>query len=197
MKAFMSSVPPDILAWRKRTGADQWDEMWDGVLHMTPSPNREHQDLEFAVENYLRTHWQPRSGGKVYHQINVARPGTWPNDYRIPDVILLLPERFSIDRNEYFEGGPDVAVEIRSPDDETYDKMPFYAGVGVREVWVIDRDTKICEIHALEGTSYRKLEPNSEGWLESPVTSVLMRSTDKAKVELRIGGAEETLATVP
>ena len=30
MKAVMSKVPPDILAWRKHTGADRWDEMWDG-----------------------------------------------------------------------------------------------------------------------------------------------------------------------
>ena len=50
MRAVMPEVPPDILAWRKRTGADMWDEMWEGVLHMAPMPNREHQDLEGAME---------------------------------------------------------------------------------------------------------------------------------------------------
>jgi hypothetical protein len=54
MKAVMSEVPADILAWRKRTGADRWDEMWEGVLHMPPMPNREHQELEWAMETYLR-----------------------------------------------------------------------------------------------------------------------------------------------
>ncbi len=34
MKAVMASVPEHILEWRRRTGADQWDEMWEGVLHM-------------------------------------------------------------------------------------------------------------------------------------------------------------------
>ena len=40
MKAVMSSLLPDIQAMRKRTGADRWDEMWEGVLHMPPMPNR-------------------------------------------------------------------------------------------------------------------------------------------------------------
>jgi hypothetical protein len=39
MKAVMANVPEHILEWRRRTGADQWDEMWEGVLHMAPSPN--------------------------------------------------------------------------------------------------------------------------------------------------------------
>ncbi len=61
MRAVMPVVPPDILAWRKRTGADMWDEMWEGVLHMAPAPNREHQDLAGAMETYLRLRWaRPR-----------------------------------------------------------------------------------------------------------------------------------------
>ncbi len=78
MRAVMPAVPPDILAWRKRTGADRWDEMWEGVLHMPPAPNREHQEFEWSLETYLRLHWARPSGAKVYHQINVAAPGGWP-----------------------------------------------------------------------------------------------------------------------
>src|SRR5262249_46200407 len=40
MRAVMSIIPPEILEWRKRTGADQYDEMWNGVLHIMPVPNR-------------------------------------------------------------------------------------------------------------------------------------------------------------
>lgn len=58
MRAVMPEVSPAILAWRKRTGADRWDEMWEGVLHMAPLPNREHQDLEGAMETYLRLHYR-------------------------------------------------------------------------------------------------------------------------------------------
>jgi len=53
MKAVMSSLLPDIQAMRKRSGADRWDEMWEGVLHMPPMPNRDHQDLEGSLESRL------------------------------------------------------------------------------------------------------------------------------------------------
>ena len=89
MKVVMPSVRPEILAWRKRTGADRWDEMWEGVLHMPPMPNSGQQDLEWALETFLRTRWARRLGAKVFHQINVASPGGWPDDWRIPDLVLL------------------------------------------------------------------------------------------------------------
>jgi Uma2 family endonuclease len=145
----MPVIPGHILDWRKRTGADQRDEMWDGVLHMSPEPNCDHQDFEGDFETWLRIHWARPRGHRVLHRINVAAPGEWPINFRIPDLVLLTRERFSINKNEYFDGGPDVVVEIRSPDDETYDKLSFYAEIGVLEIWVIDRDTKEPELYLL------------------------------------------------
>ena len=63
-----------------------------------PPPNVDHQDLEGALEAYLRVRWTPGSGGKVYHQIALTPIGGWPHDYRVPDLVLLLPQRFAIDR---------------------------------------------------------------------------------------------------
>ena len=128
MKAVMPEVPQHVLQWRKRIGADQWDEMWEGVLHMAPSPNRDHQDFEFELEAWLRKHWATPNGCRVYHQINISDPGTWPNNYRIPDLVLLTPERFDIDCNSYFDGGPDAVVEIHSPGDEAYEKVVSSGG---------------------------------------------------------------------
>ena len=64
MKGVMSIVPPDVLADRQLTGAHRWDEMWEEVLHMPPTPNREHQDLEASLEIYLRLRWAPGRGGE-------------------------------------------------------------------------------------------------------------------------------------
>ena len=176
MKAVMSRIPEHILEWRWRTGADQWDEMWEGVLHMAPSPNRNHQDIEGWLEAWLRRYWAEPNGCRVYHQINVAEPGTWPNNYRIPDLVLLTPARFDIDCNEYFDGGPDVVVEIHSEGDEAYEKLNFYAKVGVREVWIIDRDTKRPEVFELVG-AYQARSPGVDGWMMSMVAGVELRST--------------------
>jgi hypothetical protein len=81
MKAVMANVPEHILEWRRRTGADRWDEMWDGVLHMAPSPNRDHQDFELALAMWLRLNWAEPKGCRVYHRINISEPGTWPDSF--------------------------------------------------------------------------------------------------------------------
>ncbi|MCZ6795223.1 MAG: Uma2 family endonuclease, partial [Planctomycetota bacterium] len=117
MKAVIAKIPDSLLAWRSRTGADRWDENWEGVLHMPPMPNRDHQNFEWSLETYLRLRWARPQGCKVFHQINLSSLGGWPDDYRIPDLVLLTPDRFDVDRNEYFEGPPSAVVEIRSPDD--------------------------------------------------------------------------------
>jgi Uma2 family endonuclease len=197
MKAVMANVPEHILEWRRRMGADQWDEMWEGVLHMAPSPNRDHQDIEGGLETWLRLNWAKLNGCRVYHQINVSEPGTWPNNYRIPDLVLLTPARFDIDCNEYFDGGPDAVVEIHSPDDEAYEKFDFYAKVGVREVWIIGRDSRRPEVFELVGEEYQLREIGSDGWVKSDVAGAELRVTTGGELEIRISGREETAARLP
>jgi Uma2 family endonuclease len=197
MKAVMANVPEHILEWRRRTGADQWDEMWEGVLHMAPSPNRVHQDFEYNLEAWLRQYWAEPNGCRVYHQINVSEPGTWPDNYRIPDLVLLTPARFQIDCNEYFDGGPEVVVEIHSPGDEAYDKLDFYAKIGVLEVWIIDRDTKQPEMLKSLGGEFRAIDADEQGWIRSAVTGVELRAVSNGKLHARIFGRDDTFARFP
>jgi Uma2 family endonuclease len=196
MKAVMTEVPAHILEWRRRTGADQWDEMWEGVLHMTPSADREHQDIEGALEAWLRQYWAGPNGCRVYHQINVSEPGTWPNNFRIPDLVLLTPARFNIDHNKYFDGGPDAVVEIHSPGDESYEKLDFYAKIGVREVWIINRDSKIPEIFELISGAYEVRQPDAGGWFLSVVAGTELRA-EVGKLEIRLAQQPGTLARLP
>lgn len=198
MRAVMPEVPEHLLRWRKKTGADRWDEIWEGVLHMAPAPNREHQDLEASLEMWLRLHWSQPRQYRVYHQINVAAPGGWPNqDYRIPDLVLLTPDRFSIDRNEYFDGAPSVVVEIHSPGDEAFDKLSFYAGLRVPETWIVHRDTRQPEIFALHGEQYQRQTPENDGWLYSIATGVQLRGEVDAKLGIQIKGSPATFARLP
>ena len=197
MKAVIANVPDAFLESRKRIGADRWDEMWDGVLHMPPMPNRGHQDLEFGMEAFLRVGWARPKGCKVYHQINLASPGGWPKNFRIPDLVLLTPDRFGVDKNEYFEGAPAVVVEIRSPGDESAEKLEFYARLGVPEVWVVDRDTKQPEIHTLVDGRYGKRPTDAAGWVKSELTGVELKATSGSKLAMRIDGDDATLEVIP
>ena len=197
MKAVMSQIPQHILQQRARTGIDRWDEMWEGVLHMPPAPNLEHQDLALALGSWLRTHWAISLGNRVHGPINLASPGGWPKDYRIPDLVLLTPDRFEIERAEYLEGAPTVAIEIRSPGDETIEKMPFYAKLGVPELWIIDRDTKAPELCVLREGQYEQQPPGTDGWLESTATGIRLRAEPGNKLALQIADDQRTRQLLP
>jgi Uma2 family endonuclease len=200
MKAVMASVPEHILEWRRRTDADQWDEMWEGVLHMAPTPNREHQSIEFKLAMWLHQNWAEPNNCRVYPQINVADPEAlkWIDNYRIPDLVLLTPSRFNIDKNEYFDGGPEVVVEIRSPEDEAYGKLDFYFQVGVQEVWIIDRDSKRPEIYEqAAGGGHQQRKADANGWLRSDVAGAEFRATSEGKLEIRLIDRPESMAKLP
>ena len=198
VKAVIADIPSNWLQERRRTGADRWDEIWNGVWHMPPMPNRAYQELEGALETWLRQFWARPRGNKVYHQINLAAPGGWPDkDYRIPDLVLLTPDCFSIDHNEYFEGAPTVVVEIRSPGDETYEKFEFYERLQVPEIWVIDRDSRTPELHTLDQTVYQQAQANPDGWLQSRATGVDLRETDTQQLLLRLTGDDSTCGRIP
>lgn len=196
MKAVMPEIPQHVLDWRKRIGADQWDEMWEGVLHTPPAANREHQVLSAQFWKWLTDCWAQPGGNEVYVPRNVASVGGWPHDYRIPDVVLLTPDRFHIERNDYLEGAPTAVVEIHSPGDEAYEKLPFYAKLGVPEVWIIDRDGKTPELYVLRESDYQKQSPAADGWLTSGATGVRLRAAD-GRLAVEMSGKPETSRRLP
>jgi hypothetical protein len=55
------------------------DEVWEGVLHVSPVPNRLHQDLEFALQAYLTTFWAKPNGCRVNQQVNLTPPADEEN----------------------------------------------------------------------------------------------------------------------
>jgi Uma2 family endonuclease len=184
MRAVMCEVPQELLDQRRKIGADRWDEVWDGVLHMVPSPSNDHQRLLSAMHLWLGMHWAPRSRGSVLIGVNVSQGPDWVQNYRVPDLALFFPGGRARDRRTYFEGGPDVLIEVRSPGDETYQKIPFYAEIGVRELWVVDRDTQAVEVHVLEGEAPRLAPANAEGWIPSIATGLELRCS-AGRVEMR------------
>jgi Uma2 family endonuclease len=197
MKAVIPVVPDELLEQRRRTGADQWDELWEGVLHMPPMPNFDHQGLAQDLEDWLRRNWARPRKGRVYQEVNIAPAGGWPDNYRIPDLILLPRERLVGIRGEYFEGPPLVVVEIRSPGDESYEKLPFYADLGTPEAWIIDRDSRAIEVLVLNRGAYVGVEPDAEGWRTSPATGVQFRPQGERKLALRLESHPADVTMIP
>ena len=127
----MSAVVPEAqLEERHRLGLDHRDELWDGVLHMVPPAGDPHQGLSaelFLVLGPLakRLGLVPRmETGLFRHE----------KDYRVPDQLYRRPDDGSVRGAEAAE----LVVEILSPDDETWQNLPWFVELGVREVLVLN-----------------------------------------------------------
>lgn len=136
-----NTIASQIVALRRATGADRFDEVWEGVYMMAPMPNNEHQMLstELSIALGLIIDW--RGLGHTLAGANVSdRRENWTHNYRVPDVLVFLNNTAAEDCDTHWSGGPDFAVEIVSPGDRTLDKLDFYAQVRTRELLIIDRD---------------------------------------------------------
>ena len=119
-----------LLERRKQSGLHRLDEVWEGILHMVPAPSGEHAYLAQQLAVFLDG--PARAAGLVpaMHEVNV---GSSEEDFRIPDGALHR----GIPRDVWYPTLP-LVVEIASPGDETWQKLPFYAAHGVDEVLVVE-----------------------------------------------------------
>ncbi|QDT66949.1 Uma2 family endonuclease [Calycomorphotria hydatis] len=134
-------VEERLIAERREKGLDHRDEIWDGVYFMSPSPNDLHQDLAGRIYAILLEVIQIPGLGEARFGLNVTdRADDWTQNYRCPDVAVYLNENPAENRSSHWLGGPDLAVEIVSKHDRSYEKLDFYAKVNTREVIILDRD---------------------------------------------------------
>ena len=151
MRAVILEVDERMLAERQRLGLDRFDEMWEGVLHMVPQPSGRHQELEgrligllFGAAGQLGCAIAPEVG--MYGAVD---------DYRVPDVAVYPPEALS---RRGLDGPPLVVFEIRSPGDESYEKIPWYFDRGTGSVVIIDPATCSVEVFTSEG----RVQPDAD-----------------------------------
>jgi Uma2 family endonuclease len=188
MRALILEVPESLLEERRRTGADLWDEVWDGVLHMVPAPSRWHQ--RFGGKLYVTL--EPVAvtlGLEASYETSVYRSNVGERDYRTPDLVFYHPS-FGSERG--VEGKAELVIEILSPGDETYEKLPFYAEVGVREVVVVHPETRALELFLPEAGKMKKVSPDAAGSLRSKALGVTFTPVAGPKLRLEwVTGAVE------
>ena len=142
----------ELLAQRRAWGGDRHDEVWEGTYVMSPWPNDEHQEFVSRLVFILETVVGQEGLGRVRPGVNLSdQPDNWTYNYRCPDVIVFLNDTKAVNHGAFWEGPADFLVEIVSRRDLTYEKLPFYEGLGVREVLIIDRDPWKLELHRHDG----------------------------------------------
>ncbi|MBI3724549.1 Uma2 family endonuclease [bacterium] len=164
MRAVMLEVPRDLLAERRRQGNDRFDEMWEGVLHMVPPPNAPHQRRSADLFLALAPIAQAR-GLQPFFETGLFRNA---DDFRQPDLMFVLPAHVSKRGTD----GAELVIEIHSPDDESREKLPFYARMKVKEVLLLHPETRAIELHVLRGERLVKARSDAKGRFRSNVLGV-------------------------
>jgi len=126
-------------------------ELNEGELIVIPPPRPGHGDCQLTLGSALREFVVSHGLGKVYTESGYRLT---PHTVRGPDVSFVRTSRLQ-DPDEYFDGAPDLAVEIVSLGDDASDlreKIKQYLDAGTSVVWVVYPRSRQIEIHTPDKT---------------------------------------------
>ncbi|MBI1918324.1 MAG: Uma2 family endonuclease [Planctomycetes bacterium] len=176
-----SELRDSLIEQRKKTGTDLYDEVWDGMYVMPSMPNLDHQQIVDDLGDVLSEVVKKGGLGKKYPGVNVSdRRKHWKDNYRVPDIVVVLNNSKAVNCGTHLFGGPDFLVEVESPGDDTEEKVPFYSKIGVRELLIIHRDKRSLQLLRHDGEELILVRPTAlEGkeWLVSEVLPLAFRRT--------------------
>jgi Uma2 family endonuclease len=116
-------------------------ELEAGKLVAEPLPVPRHDRVRRRLERILDAHVSKQGLGEVFGEAGfvLARD---PDTVRGPDVSFVRADRLiGFDDTRFFEGAPDLAVEVLSPSNRPYQvraKVADYLQAGCTLVWVVD-----------------------------------------------------------
>lgn len=125
------------------------------LIEVGPSSTRSNEvagELIRRLGNHIREHKLGRFGGSE----GGFRLTKNPDTVRAPDVWFVRSDRVSSGRmpDKFFEGAPDLVVEVLSPTDRTGDiwqRVGQYLDAGSRLVWVIDPNIEAAAAFPVDG----------------------------------------------
>jgi Uma2 family endonuclease len=131
-------------------------QLIEGDLYVSPSQHWRHQDILLNLAVINREYLAKNPIGKVM----VAPMDVCLNEINVyqPDVLFFSHERGAILGKRCIEGAPDFLVEILSESTAHLDKGPkrkIYARTGVKELWLIDPESKDVTIFDLGNSAER------------------------------------------
>jgi Uma2 family endonuclease len=148
----MDPAPAEIEALierRRRLGLDHRDEIWDGVYRMNPPPSHEHQ----VILQQLAELFGPLARDAGLEAI-IQEFGLGTSDeFRVPDGGLHRPGASGV-----WHPTAALVVEIVSPGDDTWKKLPFYAAHNVDELLIIDPGDHSVAWLGLVNSEYQAIE---------------------------------------
>lgn len=185
MRAVIVDSGEQIIESRRRLGIDRQDEMWEGEWHLVNPSKFWHprlgSDLLMTLGPIARTSGLLANGDST----GIYRAA---DDWRIPDLVFARPEAVT-------EAGlttAELVIELRSPGDESYAKLGFYAAVGVGEALIVHEDRRV-ELYALSDGELRPVAPGDDGAVRSAVLDVSFTPVPGPALRIQVGEATTDL----
>jgi Uma2 family endonuclease len=137
-------------------------ELIKGVLYMSAPPEELHDDTVSALNRHLQ--------GQIDHHgyngsIYTPRAALWIDDatYLEPDL-MYISEELKQKMKPQHRNSADIVIEVLSQSSAVYDrktKADTYRVMGIRELWLVDPDTKAIEVQSFQ-TGTNKLYKSEE-----------------------------------
>jgi len=127
-------------------------ELIGGTVVMMSPAGFDHGRFASRIVTALENHVAPRELGVVTTAEAGFQLAHQPDTVRAPDVAFVRAERIpSCGVKGFFQGAPDIAVEVVSPSDRTGEvaaKVHGWLQAGCSMVWVVDPENRIIAVHA-------------------------------------------------
>ena len=124
-------------------------ELNEGELVSVTHPKLRHGIVASKLRKTLGAYIDKLDLGEIYFEVAYLLSDD-PPTLRIPDVSFCSKKRVAeADLDTWFQGAPELAVEIVSPSDSAQDleaKVGQYLGAGARYVWVIYPVTRTVHV---------------------------------------------------
>ena len=131
-------------------------EIIAGVLYMVNAPNLDHQFVVFELSRQLGNFVLEHKLGYVLiapfevHLSEATRPVQ-------PDILFIKNENWPGSGAKFFDGPPDLVVEVISPSSIRMDqvvKFSAYEQASIPEYWLLNPVTRSVEVFTLSGSEY-------------------------------------------
>ena len=187
----------ELIEERQRHSTDKYDEVWEGVYIVPPLATLPHQALVVHLTVILFQVINLEKRGRVYAGANVSdRRIGWKKKFRAPDVVVVLENTAALDCGTHLMNGPDFLIEIQSPGDQTEEKIPFYEKIKVRELLIIQRDTRELRLLRHDGQKLVPVELSAlkaGKWLASSVVPLAFRrKSQRGAVQIEVQRTDGT-----
>jgi Uma2 family endonuclease len=154
-------------------------ELVDGEVQIMSLPGYNHGYFVARILVALTLFVQPRALGRVVSEIGFLLRRD-PDLVLGPDVAFISNERYEAQgpTSKFWQGPPDLAVEVLSPDDrpgKVLRKVGDYLDAGTKVVWVVDpKSRSVAAYRSLHDVRVYREDDNLQGEEVIPGFSLLV-----------------------